>query len=247
MVTELIPWQQLWFCPSLEGGLQNCKYILGFPGILCFQGLHLKSGPGIKRVHLFSSKDIIIIALGGSASLRFLQGLGIPEVAFGEVVSDPVWIPLGSCLSQQVSVFVLWAPGNDQSFLIFLHFRFRFTMDLIKAKWLIHTHIQECLGSVSLKVFWEYQWFLKEPRIHLDSDLLQGTTERRLKAEASHCALSMPDTLVQGPDVLSHGAQHRISKKRLFFFFQLCTLLSPYLLFCTHFHYYAFVTFHENE
>lgn len=62
-------------------------------------------------------------------------------------------------------------------------------MDLIKAKWLIHTHIQECLGSVFLKVFWEYQWFLKEPFIYLDSDLLQGTTERRLKAEASHRAL----------------------------------------------------------
>ena len=86
-------------------------------------------------------------------------------------------MPLGRCLSQQVSVFVLWASGNDQSFLIFLHFRFQFIMDLIKAKWLIHTHIQACLGSVFLKVFWEYQWFLKEPYIYLDSDLLQGTME----------------------------------------------------------------------
>lgn len=85
----------------------NCMYILAFQGIPCFQVLHLKFGPGVKLVHLFSSKDIIIIALGGSVSLRFLQRLGIPEVALGEVVSDPVWMPLGRCLSQQVSVFVL--------------------------------------------------------------------------------------------------------------------------------------------
>lgn len=43
----------------------NCMYILAFQGILCFQVLHLKFGPGVKLVHLFSSKDIIIIALGG--------------------------------------------------------------------------------------------------------------------------------------------------------------------------------------
>ena len=161
----------------------NCMYILALQGIPCFQVLHLKFGPGVKLVHLFSSKDIIIIALGGSVSLRFLQRLEIPEVALGEVVSSPVWVPLGRCMSQQVCLFS--EPWNYQGFLIFLHFRFQFTMDLIKAQWLIHTNIQECLGSV----FWEYQWFLKEPYIFLDCDLLQGTTERRLKAEASHRAL----------------------------------------------------------
>lgn len=199
-----------------SGGLQNCKYILGFPRILCFQGLHLKSGPGIKWVHLFSSKDIIIIALGALPA-QISAEISDPRSSVWGGGLDPVWSPgkLPVPAGQRVCSLSPWKwseLSNLPSFQIF-----QFTMDLIKAKTHSYTH-PRVFGFCFLKGVLRISVISQGTTIHLDSDLLQGTTERRLQGRGFPlCPVTAWHSCSRAWRFVSRCTAQNFQKETLFF------------------------------